>query len=263
MAETNQRRLRVVSVNLCLSGRGGNLLIQAPLLASAVVTAFTGAVSAWLTLLRPVGAMWFSLPLPLALGWIAAPNIAQFYGCALWLTPWRTRLCEQYKRERIEEWFKQVAALDPLPDVICIQEVTNLWFDSSYTSLILKKARELGFIHSSLPPLGPRFPATLANSGLIILSQHPLVSTGYHLFRNQAWFDLFAVNRGCLYAGVDVPIWGRFDVFTAHLAPNPEAVANLLNIDNQKWQLLSVENNTALKQAEELFAFIRRHTLRG
>eukprot|EP00961_Rhodomonas_salina_P060859 817201-Rhodomonas_salina.1 len=108
----------------------------------------------------------------------------------------------------------------------------------------------------------------------------------------------YAATLGCLYAGVDVPIWGRFDVFTAcvccyvcrvvcgtelaygatllldkiwygysiwcyalaihcavlsscmalrssyamsgteiacaaHLAPNPEAVANLLNIDNQ------------------------------
>ena len=51
-------------------------------------------------------------------------------------------------------------------------------------------------------------------------------------------------------------------MFTTHLAPNPEAVVNLLNVDNAKWQLMSVENSCALQQAGELCAFMAGHVAR-
>jgi hypothetical protein len=66
---------------------------------------------------------------------------------------------QQYKKQRIATLIDGISTGGY--DVIVFQECLNTWFSDAHMRSILTKCAALGFVHTSLPPLGPRLPATL------------------------------------------------------------------------------------------------------
>mmetsp|Transcript_20354 Transcript_20354/g.44077 ORF Transcript_20354/g.44077 Transcript_20354/m.44077 type:complete len:245 (-) Transcript_20354:50-784(-) len=127
--------------------------------------------------------------------------------------------------------------------------------------MLIDGASKQGFSHRAEAPSRPRFPATLANSGLLILSRYPVISTHTKFFRRQAWYDLFAVNRGVMHAEIRVG-QTKVNFFTTHLSPGLETCAHLLNIDvdhDSKW----VDNRDAQHQAKEVQEYMRERASDG
>jgi len=246
--------MRLLSFNMCMIAPFGNLRFQGPLL---VAGGFLSIALANSVLGRFALSALVRIPIALAVSPILAPNMAVLVNVLVaTLTPWWH---EQYKEQRIQTFLDQIEDFD----VICIQECVNMWFSSKHERTLLRGAEKLGFKYVAKTPSRPVFPATLANSGLLIISRWPIVNSASHIYAAQAWYDFFGVNRAAVYACVRAPSGKLVHVFTTHLSPGMEAVINLLNIDNTKHGIVSLENSDALRQTAELFSLMKKHVEPG
>ena len=76
-------------------------------------------------------------------------------------------------------------------DVLLLQEVSSTVLSSKYPRYFIKQACARGFVHHAMPPLLPTLPAVFANSGLLIVSRHPIAETAFRAFKHRAPFDYF------------------------------------------------------------------------
>jgi endonuclease/exonuclease/phosphatase family metal-dependent hydrolase len=189
------------------------------------------------------------------------PQIGITFVCPL-LHVFAPSLQEQYKSERLHLLFSHVKRINP--DAVALQEVTLLWWSTWYKRLIISSLEEQGYCHHIACPDLPsamrlRGTATLANSGLMILSKYPIARHAYHRFSHQATFEAHVVDRGALFAELDLgPEAPRAQLFTAHLASGGYVLMSSLNLDAKTQNAMVGQSNSyGLQQAHELAAFIR------
>ena len=100
------------------------------------------------------------------------------------------------------------------------------------------------------------WPATLANAGLVILSRHPVDATQYMTFRQQSWFEKFAVSRGALFAKLQLPgDAGHGFFFTTHTTSPSDILVQTLHLERFQTAFTD-RNSSGSQQLREFAGFI-------
>ena len=102
----------------------------------------------------------------------------------------------------------------PQYDIICFQEMFSLL--SSRRKNLIKAAREMGYLYSSLPPEQPCCSLFFVNSGLLTLSRHRIVTTDFVPFKNCSGSDSFAF-KGIMYSRIMIDDSTPLNLFNVHL----------------------------------------------
>ena len=180
VAVERHQRVRVLSINLCLMDGAGNLRYHVPMviLVGALCALGVSLLSAALEL--PLWQEVIVLALAIVFG---APNCSLLFAMIMERVPGLQRFQQQYKRERVDLLLQHLVSSGC--DVCCVQECTTLWCSTSLRDYLLARAKEAGFEHSALSPAGPSFPATFANSGLLVLSRLRVTDSAFVAFKHQ------------------------------------------------------------------------------
>ena len=124
-----------------------------------------------------------------------------FGGVFILLLP---RWFDEYKRERVDLLIRHAKSTGF--DVLLLQEVSSLWYSAAIARYLIAEAAKVGFTHHYACPEAPSFPwATLGNSGLVVLSRHPVVQGAFLPFKAQSWFERHVVSRGALFVQISAP----------------------------------------------------------
>lgn len=120
----------------------------------------------------------------------------------------RPSICQHAHGDKSVERVSQIAsALFQGIDVLCVQE---LW-DKEAKALFLEKAKNAGFIHQVTPGNA----MWVQDSGLAIVSKHPIVSSRELLYRNGVQADALA-SKGALQVHI-VLNSKRVSITTTHM----------------------------------------------
>ena len=118
---------------------------------------------------------------------------------------------------RIREFFVRLSESEDLPDVICFQESF-----APQVSAMIKQYLGAAFPHMVInpiasPPTIPLFgPLLVMNSGLAILSKHPITFTRAIAYKNSCGAD-FHANKGAMAVGIEPREGMEVVVFTTHM----------------------------------------------
>jgi endonuclease/exonuclease/phosphatase family metal-dependent hydrolase len=185
-----------------------------------------------------------------------------FGGVFILLLP---RWFDEYKRERVDLLIRHAKGTGF--DVLLLQEVSSLWYSAAIARYLIAEAAKVGFTHHYACPEAPSFPwATLGNSGLVVLSRHPVVRGAFVPFKAQSWFERHVVSRGALFVQISAPS-GAFNgasndttdlfLFTTHLTSAPEVLFKGLNMSEAGAKMAVDRNSTGKDQMKEYLAFMR------
>ena len=122
---------------------------------------------------------------------------------------------EEFKDERLAQFFRLLEKEAPECQVLCLQEIFA--FGSFRRERLLAFARERGFNYYMCPPAPPLLdPVKWMDAGLLIVSKYPIVD-GHHLcFAGPATKGDVAAAKGAIHAQLNV--YGKsIHVFTTHL----------------------------------------------
>ena len=121
-----------------------------------------------------------------------------------------------YKNERLDEIIDCVL---PNYDIVCLQEVFASM--SFRTSRLVNRARELGFKYCVVPKAPAFFSRKLIDSGLVILSKHPILEYHCISFEHPGVFSDQLADKGFQYAKINV--YGRIiHVINTHIQSDYE-----------------------------------------
>eukprot|EP00808_Paulinella_micropora_P013498 g57595.t1 len=249
-----QQHFKLLTVNMCVLPAGlrnadlpdqltisSLLLILALLVVEVVLLALSGAPLLLLLLILLV-------PLDIVLAMMFGPHMARLFGAVLYLLSggaW-----SDHKRWRLQELVPRLADYD----VVCLQEVYGVWpvcGATDYPRWLAKLAHEQGFPYVARPRSSPQFPSLSLNSGLLILSKHPIRETQALSFAHQSAYEKWLVNRGALATKVTLPGGGTAVVVTCHICPMPDMARCTPRALRRHVQTVRLE------QVVELQAFVR------
>ena len=77
-----------------------------------------------------------------------------------------------------------------------MQEVYGAWYSAGYVDVAKILAKSAGYGHVLTAPPLPTWPATLMNSGLLIVSRYPIVERAFHNYKAQGWYERHMLLRG-------------------------------------------------------------------
>ena len=185
-----------------------------------------------------------------------------FGGVFILLLP---RWFDEYKRERVDLLIRHAKGTGF--DVLLLQEVSSLWYSAAIARYLIAEAAKVGFTHHYACPEAPSFPwATLGNSGLVVLSRHPVVRGAFVPFKAQSWFERHVVSRGALFVQISAPSGASngasndttdIFLFTTHLTSAPEVLFKGLNMSEAGAKMAVDRNSTGKDQMKEYLAFMR------
>lgn len=131
-------------------------------------------------------------------------------------------LYTEYKEERIKLFINHLKNLNA--DIVCLQEVVNVYGITLYPKKIIKEAKKIGFHFVAKSTQFPKLPNTICVDGHLILSKYPIKSSEFIPFNRSPFYEVTWVTRGALYAQIEYP--GKsLHVFSAHTSSGGQVVA--------------------------------------
>lgn len=248
MEATHEPTLRLLSLNCCLADPGLNLL-RGPLIGAYTCIVLNVAVGWWT--MSASGSALVAVVCMIAATCCLLPTVACLVGSALQLAGVVAR---QQKRQRIDLLVDR--AKERGWDVLVLQEVTSLWFTAKHRRYLIDRARAAGYRHVAACPERPTWPATLANSGLVVLSKHPVGDCAYLPYRSQGWFEACGVCRGALFVQLLPPASQKpVLLFTTHTTSPTDILVQTLHLERLA-HLFSDRNSCGWRQLLEFRQFI-------
>eukprot|EP00505_MAST-04D_sp_SCG-Rhode-Island_P001039 Stramenopile-MAST_4_protein_1039 len=269
------KQLRVLSVNACcLAGGLRNERLPALSIGSGsglVAVLYITAMSLLVALPRRLetgGINWAYFGVGLVpmfflcffVGHVFALQVARLVGNTISCCTGR----HDFKKERLlafaEDYFVDY-------DVVAVQELFEAWpkcCSSRYPQLLIHLAKEKGFEYHAKPD-GVHCPSVAQQSGLLILSRYPIIESKHLVFGDQYFGDKYAVNRGAMYAKIELPSTlashlglpstgpAPFHFFTCHISPQMKSLGRGCPQFVIKWG-----DSTRIKQFLQFSAFIKR-----
>mmetsp|Transcript_116756 Transcript_116756/g.330293 ORF Transcript_116756/g.330293 Transcript_116756/m.330293 type:complete len:449 (+) Transcript_116756:100-1446(+) len=149
---------------------------------------------------------------------------AQLSACLLALV--RPDLARSYSKERIELLMHHLKESGPY-DIVCIQEATIVWGRVGLLRQLEEGAAALGLRYAVWSSRWPRIPAVFCTNGLGLLSHYPIdqASVRNLSFREQSSVEWPSLQRGALFASVQIPGARRVDVLTLHNTSSVESLS--------------------------------------
>jgi endonuclease/exonuclease/phosphatase family metal-dependent hydrolase len=129
-------------------------------------------------------------------------------------TFWRPRLAHLFVDEYVSE--RSLLLLDQIADfdIICLNEAFQ--FGSHIVDTFINKSAALGFKYVVSGATVPLLSRQVIDSGVLILSKYPILTTDAIVFEPGCSFDAFAA-KGAVYAQIAIGPTRKVHVFSSHL----------------------------------------------
>mmetsp|Transcript_23823 Transcript_23823/g.49567 ORF Transcript_23823/g.49567 Transcript_23823/m.49567 type:complete len:404 (+) Transcript_23823:185-1396(+) len=222
-SRSKKKRLRVISVNMCIAVSG----LQNRILPSLCVlggTTFGIVVFASIVMSLYLSGVEATTALAVLVASVPVISFGSFaYGARFGGLLGHVNTLLTGRHDHKVARLKAFAEALENYDVLLLQELYTswpLWLDYRFDSMFIEMCQAKGFGYVARPAPA-KFPSVCMGTGLMILSKHPILKSETLSFKNQFVAEQFGVNRGMMYAQVSLnggagDELNLVDLFTVH-----------------------------------------------